>query len=241
MLWALVFSAPPALATTSSSRSRAPSMSPIWRNSSASSSLRASGSFSSSGAWPEGCAGSVKSPKSSVGLPAAPPELSGAGALGALRSSEIDSRSTLGFGSALRCARRAGLRHRAEVEIEVEVGRDRAAAVGRHRIDRRRREARGRRHDRLRHRAGAQRLDDAATVARHVGNRCTARLVHRVLGVDLAAEFLGSWPNRRPRPWSASTAAWPATRSPWCRAAWRTPRAAWCGWPGDRDCRASPP
>ena len=50
MLCALVFSAPPALATTSSSRSRAPSMSPIWRNSSANSSLRASGSFSSSGA-----------------------------------------------------------------------------------------------------------------------------------------------------------------------------------------------
>ena len=41
---AFAFSAPEALATTSCSRSRAPSMSPIWRNSSASSSLRVSGS-----------------------------------------------------------------------------------------------------------------------------------------------------------------------------------------------------
>ena len=50
MLCARLFTAPVDLATTSWSRSRAPSVSPIWRNSSASSSLRDSGSSSASGA-----------------------------------------------------------------------------------------------------------------------------------------------------------------------------------------------
>ena len=36
--------------------------------------------------------------------------------------------------------------------------------------------------------------DDAAAVAHHAGRRCTARLVQRVLGIDLAAELLGLGP-----------------------------------------------
>ena len=63
---ALDRSAPSALATTSSSRSRAPSMSPIWRNSSASSSLRASGSPSAARRRRRRRRAMLKSPKSSA-------------------------------------------------------------------------------------------------------------------------------------------------------------------------------